>query len=431
MIPSWWPHSKPYAIEDCLQGMKGLPPNKFHTCVTSPPYWGLRDYGTATWEGGDSKCDHIPNSLSDPKGDWERPSRKESSKVGATLKCVVCGETFYGKIGTKFCSLDCLNTLSNEERTNAISIINNICPKCGAVRVDKQFGLEETIEEYVQKMVEVFHEVKRVLRDDGTLWLNMGDCYNGSGNPAGCRGKRCDGGQQRVFDASDNLGFRGKGIDVSDLKPKDMVGMPWRVAFALQADGWYLRSDIIWAKPNPMPESVTDRPTKSHEYIFLLAKSSKYYYDADAIREPMKQVSIDRVNQPNFENQHGGPKDPRNGGEGSRNRSCRQGLENLKNAIERGQGRNKRDVWTIATKPYKKAHFATFPPDLIEPCILAGCPKGGIVLDPFLGSGTVSEVARLNDRLCLGYELNPNYKVMIIERSMEECPIIGLNDDIW
>ncbi|MBY6273924.1 MAG: hypothetical protein CW346_17265, partial [Bacillaceae bacterium] len=209
--------------------------------------------------------------------------------------------------------------------------------------VDGQIGLESTVEEYVQTMVEVFREVRRVLRKDGTLWLNLGDSYNGSG---GAGGDYAEGGLKEGQPK-----YPGRRLD--GLKPKDLIGVPWRVAFALQADGWYLRSDIIWSKPNPMPESVTDRPTKAHEYVFLLAKSERYFYDADAIREPH---TVDWIGR-NIKSAKGN-KDRNDGG-----KACETGNP---------AGRNKRSVWEISTKPFPEAHFATFPPELPEICILAG-----------------------------------------------------------
>ncbi len=300
---------------DVREALRRLPDNSVHSVVTSPPYWGLRDYG-----------------------------------------------------------------------------------------VEGQLGLEPTPEEYVQNMVEVFREVRRVLRDDGTLWLNLGDSYAGSGKGA------WDNPSSRVKEVYIPKSTDYKHIPKvpSNLKPKDLIGVPWRVAFALQADGWYLRSDIIWEKPNAMPESVRDRPTKSHEYIFLLSKSKKYFYDNEAIKEPA--VTGDGIT------------------------------------------RNKRTVWSVATKPYAGAHFAVFPPDLIEPCILAGVPEkccdkcgapyervikrtghknkrepahatdelrptcdcnagvtSGVVLDPFMGSGTTLLVATEHGRQAIGIELNPEY----------------------
>ena len=242
-----------------------------------------------------------------------------------------------------------------------------------------QIGLESTPEQYVANMVEVFREVKRVLRDDGTLWLNIGDSYAGGGGFA----PNAPTNQARA----------------AGLKHKDLVGIPWMLAFALRADGWYLRQDIIWHKPNPMPESVTDRCTKAHEYLFLLSKSERYYYDNDAVSEPLAQSSVSRLNQ-DIEGQTGTTR--ANGG--------RKTNGNLKAVGDLTTGkRNRRSVWTVNTRPYRGAHFATFPPALIEPCILAGCPKGGTVLDPFGGSGTTAEVALKNGRNVVLNELNLEY----------------------
>lgn len=248
-----------------------------------------------------------------------------------------------------------------------------------------QIGLEQTPEEYVQKLVNVFREVKRVLREDGTLWLNLGDSYSAtrwSNTPSST-------GISRSY--SDIISDRNTG-----LPAKNLIGIPWRVAFALQANGWYLRSDIIWAKPNPIPESVKDRCTKSHEYIFLLSKKSKYYYDNDVIKEPLAH-----------------PKETRRpvGSKGAWELDGRKQRENGGGSSYSGypNKRNKRDVWTVTTKSYKGAHYATFPPDLIKPCILAGCPEGGIVLDPFVGSGTTVMVANQNNRNGIGLDLSWKY----------------------
>ena len=257
-----------------------------------------------------------------------------------------------------------------------------------------QLGLEETPQEYVSKIVEVFREVKRVLRDDGTLWIVIGDCY------ASAPKKRSVG----QASASSTLG--GGVLSqtqstiqqnqlVQGLKPKDLVGIPWRVAFALQDDGWTLRQDIIWHKPNVMPESVRDRCTKSHEYVFLLSKSPKYYFNNELIKEPASHAREAKYD--NGLNGHGGGESHK--GQGSSTRKF--GDDPTK--------RNKRSVWTVNTKGFKGAHFATFPEDLIEPCVLAGCPEGGLVLDPFLGSGTTGFVAKRNQRDFIGIELNPEY----------------------
>lgn len=289
---------------DALGILSKMEPESVNCCVTSPPYWGLRDYG-----------------------------------------------------------------------------------------VSGQLGLEETPEEYVHKLVEVFREVWRVLRKDGTLWLNLGDSYAGSGKGQWEYGK----GQKETYIATKDSPQCKIPKLSSGLKPKDLVGIPWRVAFALQADGWYLRSDIIWSKPNPMPESVKDRPTKSHEYIFLLSKSAKYYYDAEVIKEPC----IHNGKNTGVGFGHGTDKEKR----------TRDRIMGPKNAT-----RNKRTVWELPTKSFKEAHFATFPPDLVVPCILAGCPEGGTALDPFAGSGTTLEVATKLNRKSIGIELNPDYCKIIIQR---------------
>jgi DNA modification methylase len=265
-----------------------------------------------------------------------------------------------------------------------------LCGKCGAARVDAQRGLEATPDEFVAGMVEVFREVRRVLRPDGTLWLNLGDSYTDSGRGADT-GSTLDGSRHNQRESRKT---RVRETASTGLRPKNLVGIPWRVAFALQADAWYLRSDIVWAKPNPMPESVTDRPTKSHEYLFLLAKSERYYYDAESIMEPIAAASVERLSQPTLEQQEGSHRVPgkTNGPmkavvrkSGNKRRdipSADDGRGILNDHAGRsvpweGSMRNRRSVWTVTTVPFKGAHFATFPPKLIEPCILAGAPIGG------------------------------------------------------
>ena len=304
---------------DALAVLQTLPSESIHCCVTSPPYWGLRDYGH---EG--------------------------------------------------------------------------------------QIGLEATPEAYVAKMVDVFREVRRVLREDGTLWLNLGDSYaatikgtGGNGSSSGLNCKRNNDGtfheESHASSKSGNYGGMKVDIKTSGLKPKNLVGIPWRVAFALQADGWWLRQDIIWHKPNPMPESVRDRCTKAHEYVFLLTKSERYYYDAEAIIE-------DAVRG------HCGS-DFRRG-----KTAIHQGKRmSQSDRIDNGK-RNRRSVWTVTTKPYTGAHFAVMPPDLVEPCVRAGCPEGGTVLDPFGGSGTVGAVAVRLNRDAVLIELNAEYVKLARER---------------
>ena len=255
---------------------------------------------------------------------------------------------------------------------------------------DGQIGLEETPEQYIKAMVEVFRCVWDVLADDGTLWLNIGDSYNGSG---------ATGGQGKQHTNAGSVGRPDARGGYVGLKQKDLIGIPWMLAFALRADGWYLRQDIIWHKPNPMPESVQDRCTKAHEYIFLMSKSQKYYYDHESIKE--ESVDFDGTKkryEKNFNAFNGGLET----GAISRNNPTAK--------LEFDGNRNKRSVWTVTTKPYKGAHFATFPSDLITPCILAGAPAGGVVLDPFMGSGTTAAVAVINKRKYMGCELNPAYK---------------------
>ena len=337
--------------------------NSVDCVVTSPPYWGLRDYGTATWVGGDEECEHMGNVHSTQTGFNKR---------------------WFGK------------EFATDKQGGLKEFYKNVCGKCGAVRKDNQLGLEETPEEYCNNMTNVFREIWRVLKPTGTVWLNLGDSYAGNNSRASNNGRAGYGNpREGVFPKY------GEG-----LKPKDLVGIPWRVAFALQADGWYLRSDIIWSKPNPMPESVQDRPTKAHEYIFLLTKSKNYYYDADAIREPHKDITLKRIEY-GLKHTH-----PNNIGVGIPPVDTDEMGERFAHPL----GRNKRSVWSITTKPYADAHFATFPEDLIEPCILAGSPEGGIVLDPFVGSGTAMVVAQKHRRKGIGIDLNKEYLDLAVKR---------------
>ena len=272
-----------------------------------------------------------------------------------------------------------------------------------------QIGLEPTPDQYVSKMVEVFREVRRVLRDDGTLWLNLGDSYGSTGG--------------NIYECSGTPELANGGINFvrpgGDQRPKNLLGIPWRVAFALQADGWYLRQDIIWHKPNPMPESVRDRCTKAHEYIFLLAKSERYHFDSEA----MKEEAITGHNGSNFhtgktgEHQLGrASKQPRFGGVKYGESDDPKYATKSGNEYKPTGTRNRRSVWSVATRPYKGAHFATYPPELIRPCVLAGCPVGGLVLDPFNGSGTTGAVAVSEGRNYVGIELNAEYIKLAHER---------------
>lgn len=349
---------------DCIEFLKTVPDNFVDCCVTSPPYFGLRDYGH-----------------------------------------------------------------------------------------DGQIGLEETPEQYVQNIVAVFEEVRRVLKPEGTLWLNLGDSYCGTATGSGDQtSSTLQGGKGTQIEA----GKRPHKKPGNGVKQKDLIGIPWMVAFALRSAGWYLRQDIIWHKPNPMPESVTDRCTKAHEYIFLLSKSAKYYYDQDAIRTPVRDSTVQRMMQ-QIENQKGsscpsksngpmkavGPgRKPRPGIDTHGNQGSETGIKAYShrgagdkkltghsgnfdadgNLIGDGMA-NKKSVWTVTTKPFKEAHFATFPEDLIVDCIKAGCPEGGIVLDPFMGAFTTAVVAKKLNRKFTGSELNRGYVKMGNKRLRSE---IGL-----
>ena len=396
--------------DDCIQifcgdvrtALERVGDQSVQTCVTSPPYWGLRDYGTAQWEGGLDDCAHL------------------APPTGGTVK------------GSK------LAGTGNREGFSADGQYKQQCRKCGAQRVDQQIGLEPTPGAYVATLVAVFREVRRVLKNDGTVWLNLGDSFWGSGK--GLNGDGTHSSEHRTTDKQfTNKGSlktkRGDYLSVGKecgLKPKDLVGIPWRVAFALQADGWYLRSDIIWSKPNAMPESVTDRPTKAHEYLFLLAKSARYYYDAKAIKEP--GVGADwrdgfrgeqgaYVNQSRVQNNT--HKSDKQRGHGRRHAGLNDRWDSITKEEQCSGMTNKRDVWTIATQPYAEAHFATFPPKLIEPCILAGAPAGGVVLDPFHGAGTTAMVSKQLGRKYIGIELNQAYIDLSLKRIQQEVLWLG------
>ncbi len=330
--------------------------------VTSPPYFGLRDYGTATWDGGDAACDHVAG-----------PAVSASS------------------------------TLGGGKQPDVAMPFRGDCGKCGARRIDQQLGLEPTPDAYVAALVDVFREVRRVLADDGTVWLNLGDSYGGGGGFSPNAPSNLAGAKQTT-----QKGAKPGGVPVPrGMKPKDLLGIPWMVAFALRSDGWYLRSDIIWAKPNPMPESVTDRPTKAHEYLFLLSKRSRYFYDADAVREkfavpphrPGNVAAFGAVQRNDF------------------------GTDRMDAIWGDPAGRNLRDVWTVATEPFPEAHFATFPKALVEPCIKAGSRIGDTVLDPFAGSGTTGVVALRLGRSFVGIELNPTYADMARNRIRNDAPL--------
>lgn len=367
---------------DALTELKKITDESVDCCITSPPYYALRDYGTGHWVGGDPNCPH------------RRMSKYSEKTITGHQQ-----DELRGMVGD--------------------AIYKTVCPLCGAVRVDQQIGLEETPEQYVEKLTEVFHEVKRILKPSGTLWLNIGDSYWGSGSRGfDFTGKWTEASEiQSNSKGTENLTNLPKLIgDGGVYKDKDLIGIPWMLAFSLRADGWYLRQDIIWHKPNPMPESVADRCTKAHEYIFLLSKSKRYFFDHKAIQE-------ESVTEPTIRDKHaeGYQADYANGDRFSP--GARVYGENGK--------RNKRDVWSVPLSPIKEAHFATFPERLIEPCILAGCPVGGTVLDPFFGSGTTGVVATKLNRDYIGIELNPDYINIINKRTGNiQLTLTGLVDGL-
>jgi DNA modification methylase len=337
-----------------------MPDESVNCIITSPPYWGLRAYGTEPqiWQNGNELCiEHqwgVDTIMRTGRKDQDRNTRNTDGR-NPLMQGVVGAPKMEGR--------------------------HNICSACGAWR--GELGLEPTPELYVAHITQILREARRVLREDGTLWLNIGDSY-GTGTTAprqpGSRGISAN------TQLAQDLVSRAGGV------AKQLIGIPWRVAFALQADGWCLRQDIIWHKPNPMPESVKDRCTKSHEYIFLLTKSARYYFNSEAITEPGVIPA---------------------GTRGAKGGSQRWSMEKINSRPpeykEYNGRRNKRSVWTVTTKPFGGAHFATFPPKLIEPMVLAGCPHGGAILDLFSGAGTTGLVALQHGRDYIGLELNPEY----------------------
>ena len=346
-----------------------LPEESVDCIVTSPPYFGLRDYGTASWVGGDENCSH---------------------EFGRHMR----GGTLDGK------DANFQNNNMGSYGDEAVKI-GEACPKCGAVRKDLQVGLEQTPQEYIERLVEVFRSLRRVLKEDGVAWLNLGDTYWGGKGRSGAGSKKAH--RERTSKTlqgehtylGKSKGFRPQDRPSDIFKPKDLMMIPHRVAIALQEDGWWVRQDIVWHKNNPMPESVRDRCTKAHEYIFLLTKSKKYFYDHVAVKEASQ--------------------DTWKGRRGKRKQRIKQqsalGDRIFDDEVEYHEGmkRNRHSVWKVPVFAYKGAHFATYPPKLIEPCILAGCREGGVVLDPFVGSGTTCVVAQEHGRHFIGIDLNHEY----------------------
>jgi DNA modification methylase len=429
-------------LGDVRERLRGLPADHFDCVVTSPPYWGLRDYGTATWEGGDDFCDHRSPTMKDGR-----------NEVRATIP---------GSVATNSAQL--------------LLAHRSACGRCGAVKVDRQIGLEPTLGEHLAVMVEVFEEVRRVLKPTGTLWLNYGDCYATAPNGRSAADIKMLGTDDRSFrdkpfstigaiydheggQVPDNKnpkaragvsGNRGNtAVDHGGriranggyLKSKDLCMIPNRLAIALQEAGWWVRSEIIWHKPNPMPESITDRPTTSHEKIWLLTKSELYFYDADAIAERVQSGPSDirKMEQslPRIGGKHKDLVDPLSKANSTTKIGLKRSVGGKKihgNVPGRDDGgracnnpsqlyRNSRNVWTIGTAAFSEAHFATFPPELAERCIKAGSPAGGSILDPFGGSGTTAMVAASLGRTATLIELNPEYATLA--RARIEAAFMG------
>lgn len=412
---------------DCIKSLDTMPEKFVNTCVTSPPYFGLRDYGSGRWEGGDATHDHASavgtrivgrndggsDSLKQTPGDNKlmqtrvaRPRNVVSNQAEQQQNEVVARRKRVGRSDTE-------RKYGKKAQDSLLPVhdvqAHGVTCTCGAVWIDEQIGQEDTPEQFIDNLVNVFRAVRRVLRDDGTIWVNIGDSYCSSpkGNPESS-GLSKDGKAVGKWSGDSNpyLGYKDRS-KLPGLKQKDLIGIPWMLAFALRADGWYLRQDIIWSKPSCMPESIKDRCTKSHEYIFLLSKQERYYFDMDAIKEP--SVSAGQYMKPYS-------------GNGKASRALANGRTPSGN--ERPEAppvlikemRHKRSVWNVSPKGYSGAHFATYPEELIEPCILAGAPARGVVLDPFMGSGTTAAVAARLERYWVGCELNDSNHFLQLER---------------
>lgn len=425
---------------DALSVLRAMPEASVHCVVSSPPYFGLRDYGTGSWEGGDPACEHKlrVKPRNDTTGSGVDKGRFSVSRGEQPLKAA---------------SLDPRQDMST-------------CRACGAVRVDKQIGLETTPEAFVRALVEVFAECRRVLRDNGVLWMNLGDSYANDGKWGGHTGGK----HVKALHCSPI----GRNKKYTGLKPKDLIGIPWMAAFALRTDGWFLRSDVIWHKPNPMPESIKDRPTKAHEMVFLLSKASRYWYDADAIREKYAASTLKQFEQPydgeaTKDYDANGVQNPsgvkarivarardKQAGHGRRHAGFndrwdesvaeyagkhsaadedsagRRMLASVKAARDAGAdhdnpfgGANARSVWSIPTEPSPYEHFAVMPKALARRCIVSGCPAGGVVLDPFAGMATTGVVALEEGRSFVGIELNPKYHAAARERLAGVAPLLA------
>lgn len=383
-----------------LDILKTMPDESVHCIITSPPYWGLRAYGTEPqiWLNGKESCaEHT----------WSGNASHHRGQVPQT----------------KWANVDAVAQGGNAT--------TDTCSVCGAWR--GELGLEPTPELYAAHLVQIFHEAKRVLRNDGTLWLNLGDSYWGGKGRSGyelpheAEERK---GRGETFQTAHNvpgyMDMRPADGKHPIIKPKDLCGIPWMVAFALRADGWYLRSDIIWSKPNPMPESVIDRPTKAHEYVFLFSKSKQYYYDLEAVKENGVEYEIERRKREHAKGLNTKHKRAADGKTGQSPQSEHGAIKDLRHKQELVMigKRNRRSVWVVVATRSRAAHFATFPPKLVEPMVLAGCPVDGTILDPFNGAGTTGLVAIQHRRNYIGIELKPEYIEMTRERLAKVQPVL-------
>lgn len=391
---------------DVREQLKKIPAGSVQVCVTSPPYFGLRDYGTATWEGGDPACDHAI-------------LRSDGTIPGQLSKSTLNG----GKGGGAKLAATPMPFKSK-------------CGRCGAMRIDRQIGVEESPQEYIDALVETFEQVRRVLRPDGTLWVNIGDSYSSGGRKTTPVTQSINKTNQK------SLRMETRPRPADNLKPKDMICIPWMLGMQLRDAGWYLRRDIIWHRVNPLPESVTDRPTKAHEYILLLSKSPSYYYDRDAIAEPIAESSQERLSQ-DIENQTGSFRahagvtgkpmmkamkacmsSPVGGAKYGDSDDPHHATKSGK-PFELKEIRNKRDVWSLPGAGVREDHFAAFPEEIPETAIKAGSRPNDLVLDPFCGSGTTGFVALRLGRKFIGVELNPKFIKIAERRFVKAIPSLG------
>jgi len=371
---------------DCLETLKQLPSESIDCCITSPPFYRLRDYSTATWEGGDRDCDHVANpkatkKFGNPEFNENRPSREETKTPG-----------YYA----------------------------DICPKCGAVKVDHQVGIEPTVGEYIDKLQTIFLEVQRVLKPTGTCWVNLGDSFSGSGKGAMANGTIAASGKQLTNKGScEGSRQKDRSEELSGIRRKSLLLVPQRAAIAFQESGWIIRNEVCWSKAAPMPSSKKDAMTVAHETIWFMTKEPKYYYDYEAVKQPNADPS-----RTNYKPGRSTYTEGNVHGFGDDRTKRNDGFEKYANGAT-CNGRNLWDVWHLSPDPCSEAHFATWPREIPRRAILAGCPPDGVVLDIFAGSGTTLMVAKELGRKAIGIELNRDYCTKIIPKRCGQLTIFG------